>query len=551
MKRYACTVATGLLLALMSTGTATATLIPLPDPTGQTGTQEATFGDQTAEQSNDANVTQKQGNGNLNIAPAIAVFGDAETTNAQGNGNTANANVDQSNSTDQSQSSGQKQSLDQDGGSCCDGQSQTGEQTADFGNQTAEQSNTADVDQWQGNGNVNVAPAIAVFGDAETTNAQGNGNEANADVTQSNDASQHQYATQEQYLDQDGGTCCGGQSQTGTQTAEFGDQTAEQSNSADVTQKQGNGNVNIAPAIAIFGDATTKNAQGNGNTANANVDQSNSADQSQASYQKQSLDQDGGTCCGGQSQTGTQTVEFGDQTVRQSNAADVDQWQGNGNLNFSPAIALGGKKHEPCRSECGKSTWKPSGGDATTTNYQGNGNEANAGVTQSNDASQHQYATQKQYLDQDGGSCCKPPVQCKKPDPCAPRKDHGAYEKGAYEKDGHSCCAGQSQTGEQTATFGHQTAEQSNSADVTQKQGNGNLNFSPAIALGGKKHEPCRSKCGKSTWKPSGGDAMTTNYQGNWNEANARVGQSNSADQSQASYQAQSLVDACKGLVYR
>src|SRR5688572_21195736 len=316
MKRYVCTVATGLLLALVSAGTATAIEPPsLPLP-GQSGTQEATFGDQTAQQSNDADVDQKQGNGNVNIAPAIAIFGDAETTTVQGSDNTATANVDQSNSADQSQSSEQKQSLDQEGGTCCDGQSQTGEQTADFGDQTAQQSNTADVDQWQGNGNLNVAPAVSVFGDAETKTVQGSGNEANANVTQSNDASQSQDSTQKQWLDQDGGgcckppvhcdkpnrcspkeyggypkapekkdghSCCDGQSQTGEQTAYFGDQTAQQSNDADVDQKQGNGNVNIAPAIAIFGDAETTTVQGSGNTATANVDQSNSADQSQSS----------------------------------------------------------------------------------------------------------------------------------------------------------------------------------------------------------------------------------------------------------------------------
>ena len=48
-----------------------------------------------------------------------------------------------------------------------------------------------------------------------------------------------------------------------------------------------------------------------------------------------------------------------------------------------------------------------------------------------------------------------------------------------------------------------------------------------------------------------GGDAETTNNQGNWNEASANVGQSNSADQSQTSYQRQYVVDMCKGLVYR
>ena len=38
----------------------------------------------------------------------------------------------------------------------------------------------------------NIAPAVAIFGDAESTNYQGNGNEADATVTQSNEATQSQ-----------------------------------------------------------------------------------------------------------------------------------------------------------------------------------------------------------------------------------------------------------------------------------------------------------------------------------------------------------------------
>ena len=109
MKRYVCTVAAGLLLALVSTGTATAG--GLPD-LGQTATQVTSFGDQTVgEQSNDADVTQAQGNGNVNISPAIALLGDAETRNDQGNDNEATADVDQSNSVDQSQTAYQWQSV--------------------------------------------------------------------------------------------------------------------------------------------------------------------------------------------------------------------------------------------------------------------------------------------------------------------------------------------------------------------------------------------------------------------------------------------------------
>jgi hypothetical protein len=437
MKRYVCTVAIGLLLALVSTGTATAGGLPILG--GQLGEQETEFGDQSVgEQKNEAAVTQAQGHGNLNIAPAVAIFGDAETTNAQGNGNTATAGIDQSNSVDQTQSSNQTQSLDQSGGSCCGGQSQTGEQTVYGGDQSVgEQKNDADVDQYQGNGNVNIAPAIAVFGDAETTNNQGNGNEANAWVSQSNETNQSQSSTQKQWLDQDGDSCCGGQSQTGEQTANLGDQVVgKQKNDADVDQYQGNGNVNVSPAIALFGDAKTKNAQGNGN-------------------------------------------------------------------------------------------------------------EANAWVSQSNETNQSQSSTQKQWLDQDGGDCCKPAHGCK------PSGDPCKLDKG-YEKSKERCCEhGPSQTGEQKADFGDQTVGvQRNEATVTQKQGNGNANLSPAVGLGGEKHASCTSKC-KSSWKPSGGGAETENYQGNGNEANAWVGRSNSVDQAQASYQHQSLVDVCKGLVYR
>ena len=71
MKRYVCTVATGLLLALVSTGSAAAGL-PLLGNT-QDGSQSTSFGDQTVgEQKNDANVNQSQGNGNVNVSPAIA-----------------------------------------------------------------------------------------------------------------------------------------------------------------------------------------------------------------------------------------------------------------------------------------------------------------------------------------------------------------------------------------------------------------------------------------------------------------------------------------------
>ena len=536
MKRYVCTVVTGLLLALVSTGTATATGLPLP---GQTGTQETTFGDQSVgEQKNDADVTQKQGNGNLNLAPALGILGDAETTNAQGNGNTATADVDQSNSVEQSQSSHQEQSLVQSGTGCCDGQSQTAEQTVYGGDQSVEkQKNEADVDQFQGNSNVNVAPAIAVFGDAETTSYQGNGNDADATVTQSNDATQSQSSTQKQYGAQESGTCCepkheygskdcceDGQSQAAEQKTAFGNQhVGEEKNDADVTQAQGNGNLNVSPAIAIFGDAKTKNAQGNGNTATANVDQSNSVEQSQSSTQKQSLGQDG-RCCAGWSQTAEQKVYGGDQSVekqkqrgrREPVAGQRQRERRSCDRGFRRCRdgELPGQR-QPCR----RRRHAVERGHADTA------------------------ATQKQYAEQAGGSCCKPAHPCRPSYGCEPKKEYGKKD---------TCCdRGPSQAGEQKASFGEQTVgEQRNDADVLQKQGNWNGSFAPALSLGGHGHDSCSSKCEKSR-HPLAGDAKTASEQGNWNEATTSVGQSNSAEQSQASHQWQSVVDTCKGLIYR
>jgi hypothetical protein len=337
MKRYLCTVASGLLLALASTGTATAGL-PL---VGQSGTQVTSFGDQTVgEHENDADVTQAQGNGNLNIAPAVAIFGDAETWNAQGNGNTATANVDQSNAVEQSQSSTQKQVLDQNG-SCCDGQSQAGTQTVYGGDQSVEkQTNEADVEQWQGNGNINVSPAIALFGDAETWNAQGNGNTATANVDQSNAVEQSQSSTQKQTLRREGGMCC-----------------------------------KPRPICESKYECSPKGHS------------------ESPEWKKEK----GDSCCDGQSQTGEQETTFGDQTVgKQKNDADVSQKQGNGNVNVSPAIALGGK-HGSCRASC-EGSWPSHGGDAKTVSGQGNGNTAGAWIDQSNAVTQTQEARQFQSL---------------------------------------------------------------------------------------------------------------------------------------------------------
>src|SRR5918996_470444 len=162
MKRYVCTVAAGFVLALVSAATASANLA-LPDP-GQSATQLVSFGEQdVGEQTNDADVTQAQGNGNLNLSPAIAIGGDAETNNEQGNDNVAKSDIDQENDVDQSQDATQKQQATQEGGACCEpsngyhtyenetecgcggGQSQTGEQKTRFGDQwVGEQKNDAD-----------------------------------------------------------------------------------------------------------------------------------------------------------------------------------------------------------------------------------------------------------------------------------------------------------------------------------------------------------------------------------------------------------------------
>src|SRR5690606_28595295 len=59
-----------------------------------------------------------------------------------------------------------------------------------------------------------------------------------------------------------------------------------QSNEGSVQQAQGNGNLNISPAIAILGgEASTENAQGNHNDAEASIVQGNLVGQSQDTEQ--------------------------------------------------------------------------------------------------------------------------------------------------------------------------------------------------------------------------------------------------------------------------
>ena len=453
---------------------------------------------------------------------------------------------------------------------------QSGTQVATLGDQTVgEQKNDADVTQEQGNGNVNLSPAIAIGGDATATNEQGNDNYASSDVDQENDVDQSQESTQNQSLDQSGssGDCCTDQSQSGEQKTYGGDQSVEeQRNDADVTQAQGNGNVNVSPAIAVFGDAETTNEQGNDNVAKSDIDQENDVDQSQSSTQKQELSQNGGTCCEsttgygkdeygkkeccepGQSQTGEQKTSFGDQWVgEQRNDADVTQKQGSWNGSFAPAIAIGGKR-DACDSKCG-SSWHPSGGNATTTNAQGNGNYAKSDIDQENEVDQSQSSTQKQSLTQAGGDCCKPRYDCSHG--CQPKKEYGrepskCSSRCEPKKDyGRENCCESGQTGEQKTSFGDQwVGEQRNDADVTQKQGSWNGSFAPAIADGSGRLGPCNSKCA-SSWHPVGGNATTANKQGNDNWAKSDIDQKNDVDQSQTSHQQQTLVDTSKGLIYR
>ena len=131
----------------------------------------------------------------------------------------------------------------------------------------------------------------------------------------------------------------------------------------------------------------------------------------------------------------------------------------------------------------------------------------------------------------------KPSSDCSRK--CEPAKDSGR-------------CCDASQSGEQQTSFGDQyVGKQENDADVTQKQGNWNESFAPAIALGGLEKHACSSKCEPARYSGSHsrGGAETANFQGNGNVATSEVDQQNEVDQSQAAYQRQSLVDRCTGLI--
>ena len=296
----------------------------------------------------------------------------------------------------------------------------------------------------------------------------------------------------------------------------------------------------LRPAISIGGDASTWNEQGNGNTAVAVVEQANAVEQSQDVSQTQTSG--GGTCCGASSQGATQEADLGDQSVgEQRNDAHVTQEQGNHNLNLSPAIAIGDGKHATCGWSCSEKK----GGDAgaSTVNAQGNGNKAVALVEQQNTVTQSQDVRQKQALSSDG--CCKNPCKtsCGKPRTCSTWCGKPKHPK-------HDCCGGSSQAGTQYVRGGDQSVEkQKNEADVTQKQGNDNVNRSPAFAWAGSKHAQCSKPvygtCGRHG-DDHGATASTWNAQGNGNKAVAWVSQGNEVSQAQSTWQGQSLVERCK-----
>lgn len=74
-------------------------------------------------------------------------------------------------------------------------------------------------------------------------------------------------------------------------------------------------------------------------------------------------------------------------------------------MNVSPALALGG--YEEKRSNSSKGGWGKGGhegGDASTSNGQGNGNKSGTVVVQGNNAEQTQRSKQHQTLTQTAGA---------------------------------------------------------------------------------------------------------------------------------------------------
>ena len=96
-----------------------------------------------------------------------------------------------------------------------------------------------------------------------------------------------------------------------------------------------------------------------------------------------------------------------------------------------------------------------------------------------------------------------------------------------------SKCGPDGETPTQRTSFGDQTVgEQKNDADVNHEQNNVNV-LSPPVALGIL------------------GNAEAENEQTNINYSKTFIKQENEVEQKQSADQRQSVVDLCKGLVYR
>jgi hypothetical protein len=400
---------------------------------------------------------------------------------------------------------------------------------------------------------------------------QGSGNSAPTHISQSNTSEQTQSNRQNQDLSQSGsgqGCCSSGQSQTGTQDASNEGQTNDQSNSATVVNAQGNGNVNAPVQVTVVGDNRNEAKQGSYNSAPTRISQTNTSDQTQSNRQHQDLSQSGagGHCCGGgeQTQTGQQTASNERQESTQSNSASVTNQQGNGNLNAP--VQTGGRGIWTA-SKCGGCY--SSGGNQNEAK-QGSGNSAPTHISQSNTSEQTQSNRQHQDLSQEGsGGCCKPkpceykcepkpqpkpceyecepkpqPKPCKhecepKPQPkpckheCEPKQQPKQCESKCDPKPCDSkcesyerkpCCdgGGREQTGTQTASNSGQTNQQSNSATITNQQGNGNLSFPLQTSVVGGNSNDVK--------------------QGSYNRAPTTIAQSNESRQTQINTQHQSLV---------
>ena len=530
------------------------------DGTSRAGEQKASGGDQKVEeQENEAEVSHEQSNWNVASPPvAIAVLGDAEASNEQTNVNHSETDVKQENEVEQEQSSSQRS-----GGSGCCGQGQAGEQKVYGGDQKVEeQENEAKVEHEQTNVNVLSPPvALGVLGKADAENEQTNVNYSKTWIEQDNEVEQKQ--TSEQW--QAGGGCCrpapapkcssscepkkeygrtpgendspnGGRCcESGEQKVYGGDQKVEeQENEAKVEHEQTNVNVLSPPvALGVLGKADAENEQTNVNYSKTWIEQDNEVEQKQTSEQWQA----GGGCCrpapapkcssscepkkeygrtpgendspnGGRCcESGEQKVYGGDQKVEeQENEAKVEHEQTNVNV-LSPPVALGVL------------------GKADAENEQTNVNYSKTWIEQDNEVEQKQTSEQWQA----GGGCCRPAPAPKCSSSCEPKKEYGRTPGENDSPNGGRCC----ESGEQKVYGGDQKVEeQENEAKVEHEQTNVNV-LSPPVALGVL------------------GKADAENEQTNVNYSKTWIEQDNEVEQKQTSYQRQSVVDMCKGLIYR